>query len=93
MNTSALPGATVRIAPSSASRSALERSSGAGSTTTATVPPPNSGAVATRMPMAPASVSAPVVRQRSGGVPDSASRRCASALTAASMVKPSSPRK
>ena len=54
------------IAWSIASRSALDRRSGAGSTMTATVPPPNSGAVATRMPIAAASVSAPFARQRSG---------------------------
>ena len=86
MNTSALPGATLPIARSIASRSALDRRSGAGSTTTATVPPPNSGAVATRIPIEATSVSTPFARQRSGGVPDSASRRLASASTAASIV-------
>ena len=84
-NTSALPGATLRTAPSSASRASFERSSGAGSVTTATVPPPNIGAVATRSAIAAAVVSAPAARQRSGRIPVPCSSRPATAATARSM--------
>ena len=92
MKTSALPGATAPRIFSSVSRLSLERRSGPGSVMTATVPPPNIGAVLTCSAIADVDVSLPCSRQRSGASPVACSRRFAMARTALSSAYPSPPR-